>query len=109
MGGAELTKRGSSASKLLWAYVMPVIQNVCVYLWPNGVLRTNTKSARDLVMACFDSQDYGNTSEAIFLNGTDKVMSSKESMNEAKQEQLWKDSVRLLGLREGDTVLKYLQ
>jgi hypothetical protein len=106
MGGAELTKRGSSASKFLWGYLMPVAQNVCVYLWPNGVLRTNTKSAGDLMMACFDSREHDS---AVFLNGTDKVMSSNESMDETKQEQLWRESARLLALKDGDTVLKTWQ
>ncbi|KAE9375091.1 NAD(P)-binding protein [Stipitochalara longipes BDJ] len=107
MGGAELTKRGSTASKFLWGYVMPVVQSICVYLWPNGVLRTSSKSAADLTKACFEYQ--GDFSKAIYLNGTEQITSSKESRDEEKQGRLWKESVKLVGLNESDTALKYWQ
>lgn len=107
MGGAELTKRGTVASKFLWGYVMPVVQNICVYIWPNGVLRTNAKSASDLMNACFG--ELRDSTKALYLNGSDRAASSEESQDEDKQDRLWKSSLKLVGLNERDTVLKYWQ
>lgn len=106
MGGAELTKRGSAASKFLWGYIMPAVQSMAVHFWPNGVLRTNVKSAEDVLKACFDTKTIGEYPKAVFLNGSEKANSSLESRDEKKQKTLWVDSLKLVGLKEGDTVLQ---
>jgi hypothetical protein len=50
---------------------MPIVQRVCVYLWPNGVLRTHAKPARDLLQACFDVEKFEICLKAMFLNGSE--------------------------------------
>ncbi|KAH8687970.1 hypothetical protein BGZ60DRAFT_394917 [Tricladium varicosporioides] len=105
MGGAELTKRGSTVSKFFWSNIMPTIQQTSVYLWPNGVLRTNDKSATDLLRACFDEENLGTYPKTLFLNGSETSESSQESRDEEKQRRLWKDSIGLVDLKENDTAL----
>ncbi|KAH7351327.1 hypothetical protein BKA65DRAFT_255925 [Rhexocercosporidium sp. MPI-PUGE-AT-0058] len=106
MGGAELTKRGSAASKFLWTYIMPAIQSWAVYFWPNGFLRTNDKSASDVLRACFDTEVVGRYPKGVFMNGGQIGMASWEARDEGKQGILWDGSVMLVGLGEGDTVLE---
>ncbi|KAH6701396.1 hypothetical protein BKA61DRAFT_205325 [Leptodontidium sp. MPI-SDFR-AT-0119] len=106
MGGAELTKRGSATSKFLWTHVMPTVQNWAVYFWPNGILRTNEKSAGDVLKACFDTEDLGECPKALFLNGSEIGQASVEARDEGKQRILWGGSLGLVGLVEGETVLE---
>lgn len=106
MGGADLVKRGPATTRFLWQNVMPTLQSLSVYFWPNGILRTNTKSAEDLLVACFDTEKFGKYPKAVFINGSELGSSSVESMDEEKQRQLWTDSLRLVGLGEGETVLE---
>lgn len=106
MGGADLVKRGPATTRFLWQYVMPTVQSLSVYLWPNGILRTNAKSAGDLLAACFDTEKFGKYPKAVFINGSAQGSSSVESMDEDKQRRLWTDSLTLVGLAEGETVLE---
>jgi hypothetical protein len=70
-----------------------------------GCREVYAKSARDLIKACFEERE--DLSEAIFLNGSEWATPSKESLDDSKQESLWKHSVRLVGLKVDDTALKY--
>ncbi|KAG9232833.1 hypothetical protein BJ875DRAFT_66171 [Amylocarpus encephaloides] len=106
MGGAELTKRGSPISRFIWSHIMPTVQNASVYIWSNGVLRTHEKSARDLLRACFDRKDLGEHPKAMFLNGSAQSMSSDESRDEKNQRRLWTESLVLVGLEDGQTMLE---
>lgn len=64
-------KRGPPTTCFRRENVMPIVQRVCVYLWPNGVLRTHAKPARDLLQACFDVEKFEICLKAMFLNGSE--------------------------------------
>lgn len=85
--------------------LMPILNPICVMLWPNGFLRTTTKSASDVVRAAFDADDLGDRPKDVYLNGTDVWPTSKEVNDEKKREMLWKDSLRYANIEEGETVL----
>lgn len=69
-------------------------------------MRPPWKSAADLVLAAFDEKDLGKHPKALYLNGSEKSTPSVESQDEAKQKQLWTETVKLVRVRDGDTVLK---
>jgi hypothetical protein len=98
MGGPALIKKGSWMSRFMWAHAVPVFQNIALWMRPNGVLRTNFKSATDLLRACFDAQVLGGS----YLNGSELSTSSAESRDLEKQRRLWEDSIHLLKLTLGD-------
>jgi hypothetical protein len=72
----------------------------------NGFLRTTKKSGGDVLKACFDEETLGEYPKAVYLDGTRRVESSKESTDVEKQKTLWADSLKLAAIRDGDTVLK---
>jgi hypothetical protein len=63
---------------------MPTVKSLCVYFWPDGVLRTNTTSAGDLLNARFDMEKLGRFPKAALLNGSEQAKSSLKSTNEGK-------------------------
>jgi hypothetical protein len=89
------------AMKLL----MPILNPISVYLWPNGFLRTTTKSASDVLRAALDTENLGDQPKGYYLNGTDPWPTSKEAQDNKKREALWKDSIAFANVTERDTVL----
>ena len=77
------------------------------WAWPNGVLRTAEKSARDILRACFavDGPVLGKRPKGLYLNGSRLKVSSKESRDVKKQSLLWEGSLKLAGLEEKETAL----
>ena len=86
---------------------MPVLAPILVYLQPNGSLRTPTKSAADLLRASFDEEALGKHPKALYLNGFEVGTVTPEAKGEKKQRDLWEVSVRIAGIKEGDTMLSY--
>ena len=73
---------------------------------PNGALRTARKAARDILSACFDVGGIiGESPKGLYLNGSVAKVSSEESRDRVKQDDLWEGSLKLAGLLEEDTVL----
>ncbi|KAL2060741.1 hypothetical protein VTL71DRAFT_9383 [Oculimacula yallundae] len=105
MGGTGLTKRAPPFIRFLTGWLLPVFQVISVRLSPNGALRPTWKSAQDLMLASFDEKYLGAYPKAVYLNGSVKAESSAESRDEAKQKQLWAESVKLAMIRDGETVL----
>jgi len=63
----------------------------------------------DLVWCCWDEETLGKKQAAWYLNGREKSDSSPESHDVGKQHELWKGTVELVGLKEGETCLKKWQ
>lgn len=105
MGGTALTKHSPPFIRFLTGWVIWALQGISVRISPNGMMRPTWKSANDLIMACFDTGYLGQEPKAVYLDGSAKVESSIESRDETKQQALWADSVRLVGLKDGDTAL----
>jgi len=60
--------------------------------------------------ACFDVDKLGvgEFPKAVYLDGSKVVLPSLECRDEVKQEALWRDSLGLVGLGEGETALNVL-
>ncbi|KAH8647324.1 hypothetical protein BX600DRAFT_503468 [Xylariales sp. PMI_506] len=104
--GGHLTRRGSAIIRFVSLVVYPTLGPIFVRLWPNGTLRTPTKSARDVWFAASDTETLGDYPKDVYLNGSLPWPTSKESLQEEKRKQLWEDSTRYAGIVEGDTILK---
>lgn len=109
VGGTNISEGGFPILiKLALKYVIYVLQIIAIWLWPqsNGRLRTAEKVGRDLIWACWDEKVLGNPCPgALYLNGTEVVDSSPETHDERKQKELWRASLELVGIKEGETVL----
>ncbi len=105
MGGTGLTKRSGPLIRFIAGYVVVFLQSIFVWFMPNGSYRPTWKSAQDLMLASFDTKYLGAHPKAVYLNGSVKAISSVESRDEAKQKRLWKESVKLARIREGETAL----
>jgi hypothetical protein len=75
------------------------------YFFPNAPFRSTRRSAGDLLHAALDEEEVGARHKAVNLNGRAKEDTSAESRDEAKWKELWEGSVKLAGLKKGDTVL----
>lgn len=85
--------------------IMPILNPIFVYFWPNGFLRTTAKSATDALYAAFDTETLGERPKGIYLNGTSPWPPSKEARDKNKRRALWNDSVAYSGIVEGDTTI----
>lgn len=108
MGGTHLTKTSPPFIRFLTGYLVWALQGIAVRISPNGLMRPPWKSANDLLLACFDVGYLGQQPTAVYLDGSAKAESSIESIDERKQKALWADSVRLVGLKDGETALASL-
>ena len=106
MAGTGIFRGGPLHIRILMGYVVVVIQAIMVLFSPNGMLRGPKKSAEDLLLACFDEKKLGSSPKGVYLTGTKKIDSSVESRDEEKQKRLWKDSLKLARIKDGETVLR---
>jgi hypothetical protein len=108
MGGTGLVKSSPFYIRVM-VKILALVQGVLVYLSPNGIARTTYKSGTDLLLCCFDEKYLGDHPKAVFMNGSLKSESSVESRDEVKQKLLWIDSLKMVKIRKGDTVLENWQ
>ncbi len=87
--------------------LLRVVTPCMQWVAPNGTLRTAEKAARDILNACFevDGKVVGKWPKGLYLNGNVRKLSSEESRDEVKQDELWEGSLKWVGLSEGDTAL----
>lgn len=71
----------------------------------NPILRTTTKSAKDLMYAAFDTQELGSLPKGVTLDGCVPNVTNPESRDSKKLTELWKGSLELVGLKSSETVL----
>ena len=86
---------------------MGLILGVVNYLFPSVPFRSPQQSADDLYRAVFDEKELGIHPKAVTLDGNKRNVTSEESRDQNKQEELWEKSVKLAGLKEGDTELAH--
>ena len=79
---------------------------LCLLL-ENPLFRTPAKTGRDVLRACFGKKDAGEYPKALYLDGTVVKPTPRWANDEAKQKELWAGSLKLVGMKEGDTVLKH--
>lgn len=84
--------------------LIPLLAFIMGWFNPNGPLRTLSKSAGDIVRACFEIE--APKGVLLYLNGTDEYETSKEAQNAENRRTLWDYSLQAADIKEGDTVLK---
>jgi hypothetical protein len=67
--------------------------------------RESLETHVDLYQACFDEKEVGEHPKAVTLDGSKRNVTIEDSRDQKNQEELWEKSVKLAGLKEGDTVL----
>ncbi|KAH8598515.1 hypothetical protein B0O99DRAFT_506138 [Bisporella sp. PMI_857] len=105
MGGTKLTRNSSMFIRVI-SQVALLFQDIVVWFRPNGSLRSPKKSGADLLRGAFDEKELGEYPKAVYLNGSEHKVAGKEARDEEKQRKLWIESLKLAGVKEGDTVLK---
>lgn len=90
---------------MMMKVLMPIMNPICVYFWPNGFLRTPAKSGSDALRAAFDTATLGDQPKGLYLNGTDPWPPGKEAKSDENRVALWKDSVEYAGITAKDTKL----
>jgi hypothetical protein len=102
---SDLLRNNTWMTSSMIKYGLVVLAPISEYFQPNGSYRTTSKSAADVLRACFDTETLGEHPQALYLNGTEEKETSAESRDPAKRKMLWTDSVRYVDLKEGETVL----
>ncbi|KAF2118046.1 putative short-chain dehydrogenase [Lophiotrema nucula] len=89
---------------LLFQIIFPSV----TWLMPNGNIRPTSRSAADLLWAAFDSDEIlGEFPKDLHFLGRGPFPTSAESQDAQNRDVMWKESVRLADLKEGDTVLTH--
>jgi hypothetical protein len=105
MGGTSLLRNSPLFWRVLTA-ILGVVQPVLVYFNPHGTYRTPFKSGTDLLKAGFErGEPYGEFPKAVYLDGSVRKESSFESRDREKQRLLWRGSIEIVKLKEGETGL----
>jgi hypothetical protein len=86
---------------LMFKFIYPLIQ----YLNPNGFVRPTSRSAGDVLEAAFKIGEDGGPLKDRYFDGRTPLTTSEESRDPNKRKLVWNETVKLAGLREGDTVL----
>jgi len=92
--------------KVIMGVVVPAGARILSHTHANHWVRTTSQSAKAVMRACFDTASLGERPQALYLDGIEEIQASDEARDEAKQKMLWRDSVSLAGLADGDTVLQ---
>ncbi len=100
-----LTRRGSALLVFFVQWVFPLLVGFMTWISPNGMLRTVSKSAADVLRAAFDTAQLGERPKAVYLNGSELGDTSAEAKDAAKRRELWEASVGYAALGPGDTIL----
>ena len=108
MGATSLTRHSPAIIRFMTGWIIWALQGIWVRIIPNGFIRPAWKSANDVMLACFETQYLGDEPKAVYLDGSKRADSSIESRDETKQRALWEDTVKMVGLKGGDTPLAKL-
>ena len=94
---------------ILLHYFLGAVISIITWLQPHGSYRTPWKSAGDLLAASFDKKQHGRYPQGLYLDGSQKAQAAREATEEQKQRSLWIASLKMAGLKDGDTVLENWQ
>lgn len=93
------------ASWVIRVLIFQIIYPFILYMNPNGPVRPTSRSARDVLEAAFGVGEGGNPPKDKYFNGRTPLETSEESRDAAKRNLVWKETVRMTGLKEGETAL----
>jgi len=98
MPGSGLARNYGPVSRFVWNHILPVLT-----LFLPGV-RTVKTSGTALARLLLDSELAGKTES--YFDGYSEISSSKDSYIQENAVELWEESVRLVNLKQEETVLK---
>ncbi|KAI0547062.1 putative short-chain dehydrogenase [Xylaria curta] len=88
---------------LLFKVIYPFV----LYMNPdNGSVRPTSRSASDVLELAFRVEDGVGLPKDMYFDGRTPLETSKESRDSAKRELVWVETVKLAGLKEGETILR---
>lgn len=104
--GAMMTGFQRSAPWVIRVLLFQFIYPLVLYFKPdNGTIRLPSRSATDVLEAAFATADHEDSFKDKYFDGTTPMETSEESRNEASRDLVWKETVKLVGLKPGETVL----
>jgi hypothetical protein len=101
-----LGSRGNLVLRMIFKVVLPVASTLASLTNPNGDIRTLSKSAGDVIQACFDTKVVGDKPNGVYMNGSELGDVGKEAKDQVKCQTLWRDSLGYAEVKEGDTMLQ---
>ncbi|TGJ81877.1 hypothetical protein E0Z10_g6894 [Xylaria hypoxylon] len=107
--GAMISGMQRLAPWFIRVLIFKVIYPLVLHLNPNGPVRSTSRSADDILEATFAVGEEGLSLKDKYFDGREPLKTSEESRDPAKRELVWKETVKLVSLKEGDTVLTYWQ
>ncbi|KAK9772837.1 hypothetical protein SCAR479_10522 [Seiridium cardinale] len=103
---SSLGARGNLQLRIIFKAVMPLVNPLASIFSPNGILRTTTKSAGDVINAAFDVKTLGEKPNRVYMDGSNIGDVGVEAKDGENRERLWKESLVWAGIKNGDTVLE---
>lgn len=109
-GAMVMTNLNRSYTWAFWAIVKLCGIILAPYLYffeSNGRFRTTTKSAKDACRCAFAENDpvLGEKPKGVYMYGSERAEAGKEARNEDNQRIVWEQSMDLVGLKKGESVL----
>ncbi|KAH9890719.1 putative short-chain dehydrogenase [Xylariomycetidae sp. FL2044] len=86
--------------------IFHIVARIAVFFSPNGIMRTPSKSAGDVLSAALvTSAPFGEKPKGLYLNGSELQEISQEAKDANKRTGLWKASIEYTGLQGSETCL----
>ncbi|KAI0424165.1 putative short-chain dehydrogenase [Xylaria sp. FL1042] len=86
-------------------FLFQIVYPLILYMNPDGPVRPTSRSAGDVLEAAFGVGEEGQLPKDSYFDGRVILETSEESRDPTKSELVWKETVRLTGLKEHDTTL----
>lgn len=103
---SDLTRRGSFAMRIITAKILlPPVAAISTWYNPNGTFRTTTKSAADVISACFDVKAPP-AGRFLYLNGSEEFETSEKVKDDGLRKEVWEYGVKVAKIGAKDTVLE---
>lgn len=86
---------------IIWilGFIMPLFS-------ANSLMRTATKNGDDLLRVAFNREAFGEFPKCLYVDGSVLYRTPENVRDEGKQRGLWRESLPLAGIKDGDTVLE---
>lgn len=106
VGGTGMVRNVPWKVKITLGIIIWALGYIVAPFSSNPLIRTASANGNFLLMACFDTAVFGDRPKAKYLNGAVVGTTPPLANDEVKQKELWKGSLDLAGVKDGDTVLK---
>ncbi|KAI2464612.1 putative short-chain dehydrogenase [Annulohypoxylon bovei var. microspora] len=104
--GTMITGLQRHANWIIRVLMFKIIYPIMAFLMPNGLVRSTTKSASQVLEAAFESKPtHGEFPKGSYYFDTEPLETSAESKDPRKRDLVWKESVKYAHLEPGETIL----